>query len=239
MRLAVTRAGRGPPLLLLHDGGSTASRDFGPLVAPLSERFHVVAPDLRGHGASDRVDRLFWPGLTRDVAGVLESLQLPAAHVLGVGDGATVALHLALENPERVASLVLAGARVHVADEDVRRMDALRPDNLRAGAPALAEEFERLHGPSWETLLDRWVASFRLDRAYLDARARLGGVAKPALVLHGARDLLTPASHAEALARGLPDARLVVLDAGRRVQDAREFPRLVSEFWAGPARAFA
>lgn len=236
--LAVARAGRGPPLLLLHDGGSSAARDFTALVPPLSERFGVIAPDMRGHGASERVERIFWPGLTRDLAGLLERLDVGRAHVLGVGDGATLALHLAREEPDRVASLVLAGARAHVPDEDVQRMDALRPDNLMQGAPELAEDLHRVHGPTWRHLMDRWVTSFRLDRAYLDVRSRLREIPQPALVLHGSRDPLTPTRHAELIADGLPNASLVVLECGRRVQDAPEFPRVVAGFWAGPGKAF-
>lgn len=228
--LHLERHGRGPALLLLHDGGSTGQRDFGAVVPAFAERFDVLLPDLRGHGASPRVDRIFWPGLARDAHGLLEALAVPKAHVVGVGDGATCALHLAIENPERVASLVLGGARAYVPDEDVRRLDALRPENLQAAAPEMAEAYRRMHGDAWAHLLDRLVTSFRSDRAYLDARAKLRDVTCPTLVAHGLLDPLVPAEHAERLAAGIPGARLLLLDHGRNLARHPAFVGEVARF---------
>lgn len=228
--LHLERRGRGPPLLFLHDTGSTGERDFGGLLPAFAQRFDALVPDLRGHGRSPRVERVFWPGLVRDAAGILDALGLPRAHVVGVGDGATCALHLALECPERVASLVLGGARTHVADDDVRRLDALRPENLRAAAPEVASLYANLHGDGWAYLMDRLATSFRADRAYLDARAKLARVKSPTLVAHGLHDPLVPASHAEQLAKTIPAARLALFDHGRGLTRCPEFVSAVAKF---------
>ena len=64
-----------PPVVLLHALGEQ-SPDWGPVAAALASSWHVYAPDLRGHGASD------WPGsytieqLTRDLAAFLDALDL-------------------------------------------------------------------------------------------------------------------------------------------------------------------
>ncbi len=230
--LHIARHGRGPPLLLLHDGTSTGERDFGALIPALAERFDVIVPDLRGHGQSPRVDRIFWPGLTRDAAGLLAALAIPRAHVVGVGDGATAALHLAIEDPERVESLVIAGARAYVPDDDVARLDALRPQNLIAVAPELAATYARLHGDGWRHLLDRYVTSFRSDRAYLDARGKMAGVRCPTLVMHGLQDPLVSSEHAETLASGISGARLVFLESGRGLSRAPAFMGALAPFLA-------
>lgn len=228
--LHVDRQGRGPVVLLLHDGASTGQRDWGPLVPVLAQRFDVLLPDLRGHGRSPRVERIFWPGLTRDAAGLLEALAVPRAHIVGVGEGATLALHLAIEAPERVASLVLGGARAYVTDEDVARLDALRPENLLAAAPDLARAYEAVHGDGWRHLLDRYLTSFRSDRAYLDVRAKLGEVACPTLVVHGDTDPLVPMQQAELVAAGIPGARLVLVEGGRQLTRQPAFVQAMAQF---------
>lgn len=234
--LVVERQGKGEPLLLLHDGGSTATHDFGPLIPHLARRHDVIAPDLRGHGGSTAVSdavRFSWPAIVRDLKELLDTLAIERATVAGVGDGATAALQLAIRQGERVNALVAAGARSHVGDDDILRLDALRPQNLRAGAPSVAERLARLHGSGWETLMDRYVASFRIDRAFLDARHDAKKVSCPTLLFHGANDPLTPASHAETLAAAIPGSRLALVDAGRAVQKTAEFAERLAGFKPG------
>jgi pimeloyl-ACP methyl ester carboxylesterase len=65
-----------------------------------------------------------------------------------------------------------------------------------------------------------------------DFRDRLGDIRTPTLVLVGAEDPSTPLDHAELLARGIPDAKLVVLsDAAHlaNVEQAEAFSQLVTE----------
>src|SRR4051794_41912916 len=71
----VLEAGEGRPLLLLHGGTFTASSSWPELLPVLAERYHVVAPDSRGHGRtvnpsgglSDQEEGRHTPGLIREL----------------------------------------------------------------------------------------------------------------------------------------------------------------------------
>ncbi|GAA4930027.1 pimeloyl-ACP methyl ester carboxylesterase [Actinomycetospora succinea] len=105
--LAHVDQGSGPPVLLLH-GGALDHRLWEPQIPELSRTHRVVAPDLRGHGASETPTAPFRH--VDDVAALVRDLDLAPVTVAGISLGATVAVDLALEAPELVAQLVVSGA---------------------------------------------------------------------------------------------------------------------------------
>jgi pimeloyl-ACP methyl ester carboxylesterase len=190
-------------------------------VRRISPSRRVIAPDLPGHGQSDR-----WhpPGdislaMYRDAVGTLcANLKLDKVVLLGHSMGGMIALACAAAWPERVAGLVLVGSGMRVPV-----------------APRLFEVFEQdwPHAPAWfarlsfspaspRELVERWsgllvtaeqeitIADFRaVDR--FDAQALLPRIGVPVLLVAGADDLLTPPSLAHQLQTGLPKAHAVVL----------------------------
>jgi 3-oxoadipate enol-lactonase len=102
----------GRPLLLIH--GFTGGRvDFGTIIEPLADAgWHVVAPDLRGHGQSDLIgtdgeEQYSLGHFVGDLLALTEQLGWPQFVVLGHSMGGMVAQLLTLEAPERVRGLVL------------------------------------------------------------------------------------------------------------------------------------
>ena len=80
-----------PPLVLLHGGGANAH--WWEHMAPaLAERFHVVAPDFRGHGDSERPEELIPGAFNEDLEGILRELGEAPATLVGHSMGANVAL---------------------------------------------------------------------------------------------------------------------------------------------------
>lgn len=102
-----------PPLVLLHGGGPGASgwSNFSQNVAGLAEQFRVLVVDQPGYGQSDKpvVEEGVWTFNARILAGVLDELGVPTAHVLGNSLGGGTALKLALDFPDKVARLILMG----------------------------------------------------------------------------------------------------------------------------------
>ena len=99
--------GSGAPLVVLGGLGLDVS-EMGKLTGPLAERFRVITVDNRGTGRSAKP-----PGpyaieqMAADVAGLMDRLQLPRAHLAGISLGGRIAMALALDWPERVDRLVL------------------------------------------------------------------------------------------------------------------------------------
>jgi pimeloyl-ACP methyl ester carboxylesterase len=105
--LAFTRAGSGPPLVLLHPLGSS-SRMWAPVLPALAEHFDVLAVDLPGFGRSDPLPPQQEPSpavLAACVSALLDDLGIAVPHLAGNSLGGWVALELAGRRP--VASLTL------------------------------------------------------------------------------------------------------------------------------------
>ncbi|MBC7448284.1 MAG: alpha/beta hydrolase, partial [Hymenobacteraceae bacterium] len=87
VRLYYETYGQGEPLLLLHGNGETIG-SFTQQIGALAERYRVIAVDTRGHGQSKEDGRrLTYDLFADDMVALLDSLLLPAAHVVGWSDG--------------------------------------------------------------------------------------------------------------------------------------------------------
>lgn len=107
--LAVQNEGEGLPVVLLHGfpDSSHVWRNQAP--ALVAAGLHVVAPDLRGFGESEKpegVDEYAVRRSAADVVAVLDALEIERAHIVGHDWGAAVAWLTATFVPERVDRLV-------------------------------------------------------------------------------------------------------------------------------------
>ena len=108
--LSVHRAGKGPPLILLH--GYPQNHHCWQNVAPkLAEHFDVIVPDLRGYGDSDApandAENQTYSKRTMalDIAGLQTALGFSQTMILGHDRGGRVAYRFALDHPDRVSKL--------------------------------------------------------------------------------------------------------------------------------------
>jgi 2-succinyl-6-hydroxy-2,4-cyclohexadiene-1-carboxylate synthase len=171
------RRGRGEALMLLH-GFTGSGRSLDPVARSMAHEFTTLAPDLPGHGRSigGVVPRDY--GFERCLERLVTTLACAGhsrAHWLGYSMGARLALGCAIRHPERVASLVLIGARAGIADDGER---AARRDTDEALA-------RRIETEGVEAFVDAWVSQpifatqRRFGSAFLEAgrRERLANVA--------------------------------------------------------------
>ncbi|MCX5529123.1 alpha/beta hydrolase [Streptomyces sp. NBC_00006] len=128
VELNVALAGSGPAVLLLHGFPHTWEL-WTDVMADLSDRYRVIAPDLRGFGASSRAESGYDAGtLAEDAAALLGALGVSSAAVVGIDAGTPPAFLLALRRPDLVRRLVVM-------------------ESLLGGLPG-AEEF-LAGGPPW------------------------------------------------------------------------------------------
>ncbi|MFE6955654.1 alpha/beta fold hydrolase [Streptomyces sp. NPDC057696] len=107
IELNVALAGHGPALLLLH-GFPHTWQVWSEVLAPLAAHHLVIAPDMRGLGASERAAQGYDANtLAEDARALLGSLGVSSAAVVALDAGVPPALSLALHHPHLVDRLVL------------------------------------------------------------------------------------------------------------------------------------
>ena len=110
IHLNVATAGAGPAIVVLH-GFPHTWQLWSEIIGPLSTHHRVIAPDLRGFGASTRASDGYDAGtLADDINGILDALAEPTAAVVAIDAGTPVAVLLALRRPDRIRRLVVMEA---------------------------------------------------------------------------------------------------------------------------------
>jgi pimeloyl-ACP methyl ester carboxylesterase len=164
----------GLPVVMLH-GITDSWRSFETVMAHLPPSLRVYSLTQRGHGGSDRPRVYRTRDFAADAAGFIETLGLERALVVGHSMGSVNAMRLAIDHPQRVIGLVLAGAFATFR-----------------GNPGIAQ-FHRdaivpLHDPIEPAFVAEWQRSTLarpIDPAYFDAIVR-ETLKVPAAVWHGA-----------------------------------------------------
>jgi pimeloyl-ACP methyl ester carboxylesterase len=109
-RVVYRVAGKGPVLLLVH-GLAGSAMTWRHVMAPLAERFTVIAPDLLGQGESDKPRAEYSLGAHVDtLRDLLDALGHEQATFVGQSLGGGVAMQLAYQFPERCERLVLVNS---------------------------------------------------------------------------------------------------------------------------------
>ena len=106
VELAAQRLGEGPPLIVLH-GLFGSGRNWTAVSRKLAERRSVHLLDLRNHGESPWHAEMSYPLLAADVAAYMDREGIAQAEIMGHSMGGKTAMTLALNEPERVTTLVV------------------------------------------------------------------------------------------------------------------------------------
>lgn len=228
MRIAYTRAGTGPVLVMLH-GAPTDSRTWQWMLPDLARDHTVIAWDAPGFGASSDIDDTWRaPQFADALAAFTAALGLDRPHVVGHSFGTMIALSLFQRHPNVPASLVLVGGYAGWAGS-LPPAEVARRREMFLGMAELGDAFDpksypglfsELIPPDREAVLVTMMrenirpASVRAAGyigAETDLRPVLPSVDVPTLVLHGAADARSPLANAEALHAAISTSRLVVL----------------------------
>jgi pimeloyl-ACP methyl ester carboxylesterase/DNA-binding winged helix-turn-helix (wHTH) protein len=250
VRLAYAMAGEGPPLVraanwMTHLGYDIESPVWRHWVRDLSLRHTFIRYDERGCGLSDwSANDFVFDDWVSDLESVVEALGLDRFPLLGVSQGAAVAVAYAARHPDRVSKLVLCssyarGRGTRAVNEEEKRAAALDLDLARVGwgrdDPAFRQVFAAQFIPDG-TRAD-WAAFDQLQRrttspenavrfleefGRIDVRDEAALVACPTLILHSRDDHRQPLRAAEELAALIADSHLVALNSNNHLLTASE-----------------
>lgn len=198
------------------------------LANTLALEHRVIAYDHRGHGSSDAPDALYsMADLADDAARLLRELDTGPVVWVGLSMGGMVGQELALRHPALVRALVLANTTSGYPEAAQavweQRIATVREQGIEAIADAVMGRYFhdgfRAHKPGTVARFRRRVVSTDVVGyvgccnavGKVDTGSRLGSITVPTLVIAGELDQGTPVAMAQALADGIPEARLMVL----------------------------
>jgi aminoacrylate hydrolase len=231
-RIHYTASGTGAPVLLVAGIGGAAGY-WKPQVDTFSARFELVLHDHRGTGQSSRDHVAYSVGLmTDDMIGVMDTLGIESAHVVGHSTGAVMAQDMALRYPDRIRSAVMYAGWARRDGYFQRCFDVRKRVLLDSGPLAYVRTTPLFLMPPWYVSrnIDRLAAeepaaaaafppaeimASRIDAICAwDPGDALRAIRCPALVACARDDQLTPAFYSEEVARLVPRARLHLFETG-------------------------
>ncbi|MBY6142152.1 alpha/beta hydrolase, partial [Leisingera daeponensis] len=214
----------GAPVLMLHGGMMTFASSFGAMTPELARDRPVIGVEQQGHGHTPlNSTPITLEAMRRDTLGVLDALSVEKAHVVGFSAGGMLGLELAVNAPERVASLTVISAAARPggfvpgiirmqkepgyqpppevlalmpSEEDFARMAAEIAEKNPGGAATAPETMQKL------------TAFITSGWGWPDEQ--IEEITVPVLVVNGDNDFILP-EHALHLARTIPDAQLAIL----------------------------
>ncbi len=270
VKLAYAISGSGPPLLktanwlnhLEYDWQSPVWRHWFEL---FSSHHRFYRYDVRGSGLSDRVDRgLSFDRQVSDLERVVDAAGLERFALLGISQGASVAIEYAARHPERISQIVIHGGFVQGwarRDALAARTGRVQVDLVRVGwgeeTPAYRRMFAELFIPnadqeqmSWFGELQRRTTTPDLAARIMEAAGdidvadRMPLVEAPTLVFHPRGDVLVPFDQGRVIAAGIPHSTFVALESDNHLLVEGEpawerFKSVVGEFLGWDKRAEA
>jgi pimeloyl-ACP methyl ester carboxylesterase len=229
VRIHYRDAGAGSPLVFLHSGWGHAIYPFDRQVDGLAHEHRIIIPDRSGYGQSTPIETMpidFHARAMEETRSVLDALALQQPIVWGHSDGAIIALLLALAAPERVAAVIVEATHFYRKKPRSRPFFEALIANPRSVGPTTSSLLETDHGADWPRVIARHSLTWRqiADEAASESEdfygGRLGEIAVPVLMIHGARDPRTEPGEIDALRSALeqrpggPRRQVIVLPDG-------------------------
>jgi len=222
VRIHYRDAGAGPPIVFLHSGWGYEIYPFDRQAAAFEPCHRIVAPDRSGYGKSTAIESLppdFHARAADETRAVIEALGLQRPVVWGHSDGAIIGLLLALRAPAIVRGVIAEATHFYRRKPRSRAFFESMADDPQALGDGVIGVLARDHGARWPDVIGRHARAWQ--RIAEDAASdsddfyggRLGEIAVPALLVHGARDPRTEPAEIEAMEGAFESARGVRLQA--------------------------
>jgi 3-oxoadipate enol-lactonase len=235
-----------PAVVLAHALGADLSM-WEPQTPILAEHFRVVRYDSRGHASGPAATGpLTLADLGRDALAIMNALDIPRAHWLGLSMGGAIGLWLLVHARERIDRAILANTAAHFAPASAwnARIGAVLTGGVAAVAPAL---IERWFTKEFREREPQTVARvFEILRACpaegyatcaaairdMDLREDITAVRAPALVIVGSGDPSAPPALGAEIAASIAGAQLTTLEAAHlsNIEAPSAFSRAALEF---------
>ena len=225
---------------------------FSELLTELAKEYHIVMPDLHGHGASEYREAMTIDSMTEDFYCLLRTLRLPRVVWFGCSIGGMIGMRLSIAHPEALDSLILMAATAQ-----------LDPSTIKAATLHLWKMFRDGHR---EEIADAAMKFFFASKTYRDRpelikqcraalvstkdargmfsaaqaafnRSDIGGeihrIKTPTLVIAGREDPAATPTQADFIASRIPGAEVKIIEDASHlvgIEKPFEIAKLVRDF---------
>ena len=251
IEMAYDDLGAGPVVLLIH-GFPLNRQMWQPQLLPLAEAgYRVIAPDLRGFGASDApADGYSMDGFAEDLIALLDALQVERAVVGGMSMGGYILMNLLERYPDRVRAACFIATKSSADDEAGReRRSAMAAEAERLGANPLIKIFAELlfahetmqvrpeliaRVTSWmrDTSPKGLAGGLLAMRDRKDYTPLLGGFKQRSLVITGAEDRAASPDAAKILSAGIAGCQSRIIEKAGHMANMEQ-PRAFNDTLIG------
>lgn len=235
IRMNYQAVGSGHPTLFIPDAGYS-SWFWNKITPTLAERYQLFVPDPRGTGQTSKPEGPYTVEMmAQDMIELVDAAHCRGLFVIGHGLGAYVAVHMALNRPDLVSKLVIAGGDVGgpsampaapeveevLASDELVTLEAVERKIALWSAPGFAQRqpqvarellaYHMSEDVPEECYAAQLAAIAGMKAPEASLEARLAELTKPTLILAGEQDRVVPPGNAQLLAARLPQARVVIL----------------------------
>ena len=228
-----------PPVVCVH-GYTSSAQAFNALARYFHDRFHIVAPDVRGHGESSwsSAGTYQYRDQVSDLAGLVDQLGLTRFTLIGTSMGGIIAMAYAEAHAEPLVRLVIndIGPDVEGGSQRITQIVGSRPEEFATLEDAMAYRREASSVTASRPLADqrelalgvlrqrpdgRWV--WKMDPAYIQQRVQhgppprpalwpvLGSLPCPTMVVWGTESDVLSEAQAKRMVEALPRGELVTV----------------------------
>jgi len=238
------------PVLMLSNSLGTNLHMWDKQVPALAKHFRVLRYDTRGHGKTSAPSFPYTVTmLGQDAIALMDALKLSKVRFCGLSMGGMIGMWLARHFPARIEQLVLSNTAAKFGMPDIwnQRVATVRASGMKAITSAVIERWftkefrekspkdvepivEMLHTTKAEGYAGNCAAIRDVDQ-----RWPIGDIKIQTLVIGGKLDPATPFEAAELIARRIPGAKLVELEAAHlsNIEQPEAFTAALSEFLKG------
>ncbi|MGY6569257.1 MAG: 3-oxoadipate enol-lactonase [Salinarimonas sp.] len=238
------------PVLMLSNSLASNLGMWDPQMAAFTQAYRVLRYDHRGHGGTDAPEGPYsFARLAEDAVGLLDALGIAKAHWCGLSMGGMTGMRMLTHHRDRIDRVVLANTAAQMGTAEM--WDTRAATARESGMEGLAEAtIGRWFTPEFIEAAPQAVAKVRdmilttPVEGYagccgairdMDQRESIAQASNPTLVVIGARDPATTPADGELIARTIPGAQAVTLEAAHlsNIEQPEAFTRAVLDFLEG------
>lgn len=225
------KMGVGENVIFLHSGYSRAILAFASQMLDFQKKYTCFFPDFRGHGRT-RCESLEWstPLIADDIVEFMDQMDIPTAHLIGYSLGANIGLYVAVNNPDRVATLTTIGTSGFCDPTGVEEFEPewLVEKGKQVTINQMIERHMEAHKGNWQEHMKQAAKDWRLYPQL--TMEQLSSIKCRALFITGEHDQFVGEERVKQLGSLVKGSKyLVVPNGSHRPHMLRENPTLVND----------